>query len=740
MAQELTSPPILPARNAEAAITPLAPTKDAQTTTQEEAPSSLRTTRDRASPLNPLLVVNSGKDDPTISVRAAKNTSVKEKFSDVFSVSNECSLVDRTTLDKFSDDISVAARLSRPTSIEFFRQIGASEFILDILSKGHYPKLISHVPKMERKNNGSFYKHHEFAMAEVDKLLASDRIELVTERPHCVLPLHVVVQPKKNRLILDCTALNKFIEVPKIKFDDYKCALNFFQSKGYLICFDFKDGYYHIAIHPKFRKYLGFSVVRGGKKVYAQFKVGFLGLCDLPWLFTKIFRVLVKHWRSHGMLMCLYLDDGWCFNVDKDQLLAQSYHIRSDLFRAGVVWSVKKCVWTPSTKIEWLGMIWDADSITLAITDRRVDKLKSSAKSLLQDRQCSVRTLASLVGQITSLAPVIGDASSLFSRFMQMEIANAISYDSSVSLNDSIVSELKFWLSNVDSLNSRACSIRDPPIEVVLSGDASASGCGSFIEGTDIVAARSFNPEERLAHSTWRELENIHFSLKAFKSYLSNRSVKFRVDNQASVNIIAKGSMRPECHQFALEIFKFCRLNAISLSVQWVPRNLNKQADAISRLPEVLDTDDWGLTDEFYLILNQRWGPFTVDCFANSDNAKCPKFYSMFLVPNSAGIDAFTFNWASEFCLLVPPVAVVGRCLSHLVRCKAKGVLVVPLWKSSFFWPLLSEVFHKYVVDTLIVKGSSVLCLGNNKNSLLGSPQLDSYVIALLIDCTFSGD
>ena len=52
---------------------------------------------------------------------------------------------------------------------------------------------------------------------------------------------------------------------------------------------------------------------------------------------------------------------------------------------------------------------------------------------------------------------------------------------------------------------------------------------------------------------------------------------------------------------------------------RWVPRDLNKQADTISRLPEVLDTDDWGITDEFYLILNRRWGPFTIDCFANMD-------------------------------------------------------------------------------------------------------------------------
>ena len=113
----------------------------------------------------------------------------------------------------------------------------------------------------------------------------------------------------------------------KINFDDYKCALSYFHSKCYLICFVSKDGYYHISIYLRFCKYLGLSVVLDGKKVYAHFKVGFLGLYDLPWLFTKIFRVLVKHWRSYGMLMCLYLDDGCCFNECKERLLSQSYHI-----------------------------------------------------------------------------------------------------------------------------------------------------------------------------------------------------------------------------------------------------------------------------------------------------------------------------------------------------------------------------------------------------------------------------
>ena len=125
------------------------------------------------------------------------------------------------------------------------------------------------------------------------------------------------------------------------------------------------------------------------------------------------------------------------------------------------------------------------------------------------------------------------------------------------------MNELKFWLERVDGLNSRDCKPGIAPVAISIMGDESASGCGSFIEGTDIIAARSFSSKEREAHSTWRELENVHFSLKALKPYIEGRTVRFHVNNQATVNIVAKGSMRPGCHQFAIEIFEFCP------SLQW---------------------------------------------------------------------------------------------------------------------------------------------------------------------------
>ena len=70
VARERTLLPILPVQNAQIATTPLATTRDVLTTMLEEAPSSLLTTRDRATPhIHPK--VDSGKDSVAGTVRAS---------------------------------------------------------------------------------------------------------------------------------------------------------------------------------------------------------------------------------------------------------------------------------------------------------------------------------------------------------------------------------------------------------------------------------------------------------------------------------------------------------------------------------------------------------------------------------------------------------------------------------------------------------------------------------------------
>ena len=82
------------------------------------------------------------------------------------------------------------------------------------------------------------------------------------------------------------------------------------------------------------------------------------------------------------------------------------------------------------------------------------------------------------------------------------------------------------------------------------------------------------------------------------------------------MRILDVGSMKLNLHEIAMDVFDTCLRNGISLETEWVPRELNEAADAASTIAEMVDTDDWQLKEEFFKLLNARWGPITLDAFA----------------------------------------------------------------------------------------------------------------------------
>ena len=149
------------------------------------------------------------------------------------------------------------------------------------------------------------------------------------------------------------------------------------------------------------------------------------------------------------------------------------------------------------------------------------------------------------------------------------------------------------------------------------------------------------------------------------------------------------------------------------MEVQWIQRTENEKAHYISRL---VGFDDWRITHDLFQSLEQLWGPHTVDCFANYYTAKLPRFFSRFWNPGASGIDFFAQELSSENCLVVPPVAPVA--------------LVVPLWPSSSFWPLLTSKYRSFIKGCHTLNASQAFTMGRNLSSFLGSPCLTGEIVA----------
>ena len=107
---------------------------------------------------------------------------------------------------------------------------------------------------------------------------------------------------------------------------------------------------------------------------------------------------------------------------------------------------------------------------------------------------------------------------------------------------------------------------------------------------------------------------------------------------------------------------------------------------------------------------------FELQELASSHNAQLGCFNNRFCDIGTEAVDAFTSNWLDDNNWLCPPVHLVCRVLHHARACGCSGTLIVPLWKSVPFWPILCPdglIFAPFVqgvmelpnADNLIISG-----------------------------------
>lgn len=397
----------------------------------------------------------------------------------------------------------------------------------------------------------------------------------------------------------------------------------------------------------------------------------------------------------------------------------------------------KKSIFTPVSELEWLGILWNAREFSLKIPDRRIIDLRFSIEETIKSfATVTARKLAQCVGRIISMSPVLGNITRLMTRYCYICIESRSTWDSRLAIGDKdeIFNELIFWSNNINSLNTKRLDSYSKSSVIVFS-DASSVACGAYtVELDKKVVHQMWDTTEACKSSTWREMKAIEQALKAFQHCLKGKTVKWLTDNQNCISIVKSGSMKTELHSLARSIFSTCTEKGISIDIKWIPRSENVLADYISKM---IDWEDWGVSDEFFTFMNDLWGPFTVDRFANKSNTKLPRYNSLFWNTNTEAIDAFTQDWAGENNWLVPPLYSVLRVMKHMLACKAEGTLIVPRWSSSPFWPMIFRqklVYQDYITDVIeFGNPEGIFIQGSNTNSLFGSDRFMSPVLAVRI-------
>ncbi|XP_052103318.1 uncharacterized protein LOC127736766 [Mytilus californianus] len=588
---------------------------------------------------------------------------VNDKYLDIslLSSSYECN---NDELDEFMSQVQFLEKLDFSAShnfkgvkgrlakhYDFWVKIGASDFVFDTIKNGYVIPFLVPPPSMHMKNNKSAVSNSEFVDKAVLELVDSGCAYEIPFTPYIVNPLSVATNKSgKKRLILDLSILNKSVKKERFKFEDWKTPIQFFKRGSYLFKFDLKSCYHHYDICPQQQTFLGFS----WNNKYYCFSVLVFGLASSPYLFTKCLRSMVKYWRQNSIDIVLYLDDVFGMASDYELCRKDSDFVKKSLKETGFLVNIEKSVFEPTQKLEWLGITWDSAQFCISIPERRLNDLLQSIDEIL-DRFLffSARQLAQVTGKIISLSPVFGNLTRLMTRYCYLCIVQRLSWNKLLQIvyPAEILNELKFWKSNVLTLNKKKLAMYSPS-SIVIFSDASNVACGAYtVELENNIFHKMWNELERCKSSTWREMRAIEQALLSFSTLFMGKSLKWFTDNQNCVRIVQARSMKEDLQNLAYSIFCICKEHNIFIELQWIPRTLNSKADYISKMS---DHEDWQISNKFFEFLESLWGLFTVDRFASVMNNKTKRFNSLFWNPTAEAVDAFTKNWHEENNWLVP--------------------------------------------------------------------------------------
>ena len=205
--------------------------------------------------------------------------------------------------------------------------------------------------------------------------------------------------------------------------------------------------------------------------------------------------------------------------------------------------------------------------------------------------------------------------------------------------------------------------------------------------------------------------------------------------NLAFVRKLFKWKIKNHLQNLAAEIFNFCARFSIKLIPQWIPRKQNYLTDFYSRMN---DTDNWSIDNESFNIISNKYGPFSVDRFANNLNKKVNKFNSKYFCPGTSHVNTFTDDRSRDHNWLCPPISWIGSVLRYLILCKARGALLIPIWPSSYYWPVIYPDGDKMVdfVKQYIVIEPFYSAEVHESVSINCYPKFKTLV--LNIDCTES--
>ena len=558
---------------------------------------------------------------------------------------------------------------------------------------------------------------HEFHCSSEQAESANSQIDVLLQK-RAIVPSslgepgefvsNVFLVPKKDggfRMILNLKQFNKYVQYFHFKMETLSCILALVQPMCYMATFDLTDAYLTVAINGIHVKFLKF---KWQGKIYMYIVLPF-GISSAPRKFTKLLKPILSFLRKQGIVILMYIDDGWTMALTYDLCFSQISYVMKSFTSFGFLINKKKSRPNPSQRVTSLGFIIDSVLMMVFLPADKTASVVSFCRAILSKETFSIRFLASFIGTLVSTFPACPFGRLHYRSFERVKVkalfANSYDYDYHCSLDEHCFNDVWWWLNNI---SSTSCPINRSGPSQFMNTDASDYGWGAVCNG--LVAQGHFSIKECSYFIAEKEMIAVYFGLKAFLHFFSNSHVLIRCDNTTAVAYIKDmGGMHFYLDRWAQKIWKLAYDNNFWISISYITSSDNFHADLASRV--FSDRTEWSLLQSaFHQIQKRLFVRCTLDLFASRLNNKLKRYVSYIPDPFSCLVDAFTFSWndSDEIYYLFPPFCLLNRCVQKIIADRTPlALLVFPLWPNQPWFPVILQL----IVSEIVVMDSSLLSL-----------------------------
>ena len=535
--------------------------------------------------------------------------------------------------------------------------------------------------------------------------------------------------PGKIRILANLKKLNSYVRHIHFKMDTLESVLNMVRPGCYMVSLDLESSFYALNVHPDHRKYL--KVICMGKTwVFNKLPMGY---AQSPYIFTKLMKIPLTYLRTEfGYTNAAFIDDLFLLEDTFDFAQQNAFDTVDTVQDLGYTVNVPKSGIKPQQKKNHLGMIIDSIQMIVTLTQEKIDKLIDHAQNILAKNSVQIRSLASLVGQMNAARFAV-KFGPLHTKSLEIAknmalVKNQGDFDGFMELSVLDKMDIKWWINICPNAYK---SLIPPPVDCTIYTDASLSGYGFHLQGTQLKGGGRWSPQEATLHVNVLEIKAIKLAILSLFPDRKNFHVKVFSDSMVAIQCINKeGSTQSlPCNAATRSLLLYCEENKIHISVAHVPGVENQVADQKSRVFKNPDTE-WQISQENFGKICQvlDFHP-QIDMFAERLNAKSKVYCSWELDPFAQHIDAFTVDWSLyDYIYAFPSFSLVGRVMQKFLQtkpAKTQLLLLFPVWQTQSWWTTV--INHMVQQPVTILTNKQTLTLAHQPEKV--HPMANKLVI-----------